>query len=67
MRIAKIFVSGEHKDAKFFEVVKVADEVKFDPRPGWVFVREADKIPRRAEVFWFHPDDVRFDWVKDFK
>lgn len=68
MRIAKVFVHGEHREAKFLEVVKVADEVKFDPRPGWVFVREVDKASWwKNEVFWLHPDDVRFGWVREFK
>lgn len=65
MLIAKVFVSGHGRDAKFLEVLKVG-RVKFDPRPGWVFTREVDKITRRAEVFWFHPADTKFEWVREF-
>jgi hypothetical protein len=65
MRIAKVFVSGLGRDAKFLEVLKVGS-VKFDPRPGWVFCREVDKITRRCEVAWFHPADTHFEWVREF-
>jgi len=63
MLIAKIL---DGKKTKFFEVVKVG-RVKFDPRPGWVFTREIDKITRRCDVAWFHPDDTPFVWVRDFR
>lgn len=66
MRIAKVFVSGLSKDAKFFEVVKVGS-VQFDPRPGWVYVREVDKVCWwKNEAFWLHPADTHFEWVREF-
>jgi hypothetical protein len=62
MKIAKIIRKfGEH----FVEVVRT-DTVKFDDRPGWVFIREIDKIDRKKNVEWVHPDDVEFIWVRDF-
>ena len=62
MKVAKIRVGAKDK---FVEVVKVST-VKFDSRPGWVFVREVDKIARKCDVFWVHPHDTHFHWVRDF-
>lgn len=63
MKIAKIISS---KKELFVEVVKTGS-VKFDTRPGWVFVREIDKIFRKCEVFWVHPEEVKFVWIREFK
>jgi hypothetical protein len=62
MIVAKVITNGK---TKFVEVVKVGP-VKFDPRPGWVLARECDKIIRRCEVFWFHPSDTTFVWIREF-
>jgi hypothetical protein len=62
MFIAKIV---HHKKEKFVEVVKVS-KVQFDPRPGWVFCREVDKAHHNCDVFWVHPTETRFEWVREF-
>lgn len=66
MKIAKIFAKGMHRPAEFWEVIKQSP-VKFDHRPGWVFCRTVDTIARRADVQWFHPGDVHFEWIREFK
>ena len=63
MIVAKI----QHKTNKviFAEVMKVGS-VMFDPRPGWVLLGQPIGYPFKKEVFWKHPDDERFIWVREF-
>jgi hypothetical protein len=71
MKIAKIYmkkkkVTDMPSQPIFVEVVKVGS-VTFDPRPNWVFVREIDKASYwKNDVFWVHPEDNHFDWVREF-
>jgi hypothetical protein len=60
MKIAKIV---DRKKERFVEVVKVGG-VKFDPRPGWVFIKTIEKTNKECE--WVHPDEVRFEWIREF-
>lgn len=48
------------------EVVKV-DVVRFDPRSGWVLLSgPLHVLPRKRDVFWMHPADHTFVWVRSF-
>lgn len=39
----------------------------FDPRDGWVLLSEPlGARPRKRVLQWMHPDDVRFEWVRNF-
>lgn len=60
VRVAKVVIG---KREKFVEVLKVSS-VKFDPRPDWVFVKELDRT--FGDVCWMHPDEVRFEWIREF-
>ena len=63
MHVAKMYVNGK---VRFARVVKVAS-VSFDPRPGWVFTDwPLDKPAHKRDYAWFHPADVKFEWVRDF-
>jgi hypothetical protein len=62
MKVAKFTVKGKDK---FMQVVRVSS-VKFDPRPGWVLVRDMHVQPAFQDVQWVHPDDVKFHWVREF-
>lgn len=63
MRIIK-FTHKNGKD-KFMEIVKISS-VLFDSRPGWILVREIDKIARNNDVMWIHPSENKIDWVRNF-
>ena len=64
MQIAKVV---DAKGREIFAEVKKVTSVLFDPRPGWVLLSAPlDVLPRKRDVFWMHPDDVRFAWVRPF-
>lgn len=64
MQIAKII---DAKGREVFAEVKKIASVLFDPRPGWVLLSAPlDVPPRKRDVFWEHPDDTCFVWVRDF-
>lgn len=63
MLIAK--VQTKRSQIKFVEILRQGT-VQFDPRPGWVLVKEPGVRPRRTQPEWLHPDDVLFFWVREF-
>lgn len=51
----------------FAEVITFGSNVMFDKRGGWVLLSAPlDILRRKRDVFWLHPDDVRFIWVRHF-
>jgi len=66
MLVAKLL--DHHGAASFWEVKAVADEVRFDPRPGWVLLAApiGARPRKQTELCWKHQDDVRFEWVRRF-
>lgn len=64
MHIAKII---DTKGREIFAEVRRIGTVLFDPRPGWVLLSgPLNAIARKREVFWMHPNDVRFVWIRRF-
>lgn len=61
MYVAKMFKKAEEH---IVEVMTVG-EVKFAPGT-WVLVRDLDKPWHYAEMYWVHPDEVKFDWIREF-
>ena len=49
---------------QFFEVLKVGGAL-FDKRPGWILLGRTPGS-RKQDVFWVHPDDITFEWVRQF-
>lgn len=65
MLIAKII---DKKGREIFAEVKKLGSVLFDQRPGWVLLSAPlDVRPRKRDVFWLHPADVQFVWVRQFQ
>lgn len=62
MLIAK--TTEKHGEPRYREVLKVG-RVLFDPRDGWVLLAELEA--RKGSLQWLHPDDVRFEWVREFR
>ena len=66
MRIVK--TSAKPNKPRFWELLKVADNVRFDPRPGWLLVSPTIGLPRRkANPQWIHPEDVPVVWIREFR
>ena len=61
--IAKVYIKNK---PVFVKVAKVGS-VAFDPRPGWVLCVHAAAAKWCADPFWLHPDDTKFDWVREFR
>ncbi len=48
----------------FAEVIRQGS-VTFDQRPGFVLLSAPLEKPARSrDLFWVHPDDTRFVWVR---
>lgn len=60
--------TDRHGRDAYWEIKGVADDVRFDPRPGWVLVGQpiGARPRKQTELRWLHPDDVRFEWVRGF-
>ncbi len=66
MLIAKTLVA--HGPAAFMEVLRENARVQFDARDGWMLVaKPLDRRPRHRELMWIHPDDLRLDWIREFR
>lgn len=64
MHIAKII---DTKGRAIFAEVRRIGAVLFDPRPGWILLSgPLDVVARKRDVFWVHPDDTQFVWVRRF-
>ena len=64
MEIAKII---DRKGREIFAEVRKVGDVLFDARPGWVLLSgPLDAIARKRDVFWAHPNEVDFVWVRRF-
>lgn len=64
MLIAKVM---DRKRRVIIAEIKKVGRVLFDPRPGWVLLSAPLHLPvRKREVFWMHPDDSYFEWVRNF-
>lgn len=64
MLIAKII---DKKGREILAEVRKIGSVLFDSRPGWVLLSVDPHLPaRKREVFWAHPDDTIFVWVRRF-
>lgn len=65
MHIAKVV---DTNGREMFAEVKKVGKALFDARPGWVLLSgPLNVIPRKRDVFWMHPEDVRFVWVRRFR
>jgi hypothetical protein len=54
-------------DARFVEVVRVAETVAFSDQPGWVMIcRDWQQSERRKSQFQWVPASTRFEWVREF-
>lgn len=64
MLIAKVI---DRKRREIIAEVKRVGRVCFDPRPGWVLLSAPLHLPaRKRDVFWMHPGDSLFVWVRRF-
>lgn len=62
MWIAKIITRDV---PQFFEVLRIGGAL-FDPKPGWILLGRTPGS-RKQDVFWVHPDDTAFEWVREFR
>jgi hypothetical protein len=68
VKIAKVYPKGLAKPAEFVQVLKAGCTVQFDSRDGWILTATAPGSKGVKQDFrWFHPADVRFEWVKEFR
>lgn len=54
-------------NGRLVEIVKVADEVEFSNRRGWIMIcLDFEESERKKSQFKWLPADTRFEWVRSF-
>lgn len=66
----KSIIVAKTMDAKgaeaFWEVLRTG-AVTFDKRPDWVLIASPiGAAPRKQDLRWVHPTEIRFVWVRPF-